>query len=587
MRQIVSSSTFYDRSATLMRRHHRFIWVLGLLAALAVATCQFPTDKSDEVYVTIESPSEVVLDGDEMTVQARAWRTIGGVRDSGKVDDVALGNVDFLWSTSSGTVARVQPDAQGYATLQGLSPGFTDITARAAAFEQSDDATFPLRVSSFLEIDSVTPSFVKWGDKLTLWGVGVRFAFSVSLPGQQLIPDTASYVEANGLSHMDFWVPQPAFTGRLFVVGPGIFFSPPGTTSVDTVDLYEPNTATYSAINLDGPPPYPAAPQVLFFNPALAFEALDRDTTRGGDDWYRFSRADTATPLTFIMRPEGLTDSSGLFMVFSDSILYTGGAFIPYVPGTPSWFITSQAGSHCARGSFFPSVQPVDSMIVALKTRPRYVPGNNGLHFFAQYAKRFNYAMAMVNAYLTSDPRIQPDRFEENDICELADAPAKLIPVNPTTSFSDTLNIDNPHDVDFLHFVVTAPLASDSTMIKVHSRPFGASDRSDIDLYVLRVSPFGPLASVSTTGSDDSMRVQLPTGEYYIAVVDFAGEATRYSICVAVRFACTPPAATSSLRSVGHVRFRTGPGESPPDGHPFAVPAGPTFDPLRSSFRRP
>ncbi len=164
MRQLVSSSTSYDGSTTLMRRHHRFIWVLGLVAALAVATCQFPTDKSDEVYVTIEAPSDVVLDGDEMTVRARAWREVGGVRDSGNVDDIAIANVDFQWSVSLGTVARVQPDAQGYATLQGLSPGVTGITARAAAFEQSDDATFPLRVSNFLEIDSVTPSFVKWGD---------------------------------------------------------------------------------------------------------------------------------------------------------------------------------------------------------------------------------------------------------------------------------------------------------------------------------------------------------------------------------------------------------------------------------------
>jgi hypothetical protein len=83
------------------------------------------------------------------------------------------------------------------------------------------------------------------------------------------------------------------------------------------------------------------------------------------------------------------------------------------------------------------------------------------------------------------------------------------------------------------------------------------------------------------------MRVQLATGDYYIAVVDFAGAATRYSICVAVRFACTPPAASSSPRLPGRVRFRTGLSQNLPDGHPFAVPAGPALDPLRSPFRRP
>ena len=120
-----------------MRRHHRFFWVLGLLAGLAVATCQFPTDKSDEVYVTIEAPAQVVLDGDEMTVRARAWRTIGGARDSGTVDDIAIANVDFQWTASNGTVARILPDVQGYATLEGLNPGLTDISARATTFAAS------------------------------------------------------------------------------------------------------------------------------------------------------------------------------------------------------------------------------------------------------------------------------------------------------------------------------------------------------------------------------------------------------------------------------------------------------------------
>ena len=573
-----------------MHRHHRFIWALGLAVALLVATCKFPTDKSDEVYVTIEAPTQVVLDGDEMSVQARAWRRVG-TPDSGNGDDEAIANVDFAWTTSAGAVAGVQEDASGYATIQGIGPGIADITARAVAFESAAPSTLPVRVSGFLEIDSVTPSFIKWGDKITLWGVGLKFAFAVSLPGSNLIPDTLTYTESQGLSSMQFWVPQPARTDRLFVLGPGIFFSPPDSVTVDTVDLYEPNTTTPTLLSLDGPGPYPTIPSVLFFNPALAFEELPRDTFVGYD-WYRFTHSDSSRAMTFILRPQGNTDSSGLFIVFSDSIVFAGGG---HGPGPdPTWFITSEGLYYCPRGGFSPNMLPSDSMIMAFKSLPRYAPGNTGFHVLNFYGQRFNYTMVAVDAYLTSDKRIQPDRFEENDICTMADDPAKLISVGPGVSFSDTLNIDNPHDLDWLRFRVAAPLLADSTMIRIRSRPFGGGpgfDRSDIDLYVLDVN-FNSMGSVSDVGSRDSMRLRLPPGDYYLAVVDYVGEATRYSLCISVRSGCIPPvfpgdAVPQSSRPV-LTRFRaTGPDARRPDGHPFSVPAASTPNRAGSPFRRP
>lgn len=564
---------------------------IALALAFAGATCAFPDDTSVDVYVTIEYPALVVLDGDEMTIRARAWRRVG-TPDTGTVDDEALANVEFTWTTSSTAVARVEAFAAGYANVQGVNPGLADITARAASFESAESATLPLRVSGFLEIDSMTPATVKWGDKLTLWGVGVQFAFLVSMTGGVLIPDTLTYVESGGFSHMEFWVPQPARTSQLFVLGPGIFFNTPDSVTVDTVDLYEPNTLNPWLLSLDGPGPYPTKiPSVLFFNPALAFEELPRDTTTGYD-WYRFARSDTSRPLTFIMKPPaGITDSSGLFIVFSDSILFAGGFHQP--PASPTWFITSEGFYRCPRGDFGPSVLPSDSIVIALRSLPRYVPGNNGFHVLNFYGQRFNYMMLAVDGYLTSDPRIQPDRFEENDICTLADDPAKLISVAPFVPFVDTLNIDNPHDLDWLRFRVTAPLASDSTTIRVRSRPFGGVagvDRSDIDLYVLDTL-FNFMGAVSAVGSRDSMRLLLPSGDYYLAVVDFVGQATRYSLCISVRFGCVPPAAGSAtaLPSGPPVtRFRaTGPGALRPDGRPFSAPAGSTLNPARSPFRRP
>ena len=574
-----------------MRHRHRFIWVTGLALGIAGSTCKFPTDKSNEVYVTIEAPSQVVLDGDEMTVQARAWRLVG-TPDSGNGDDEAIANVDFEWTTSAGTVAGVQSGASGYATIQGIGPGRADITARAVAFENAADATLPVRVSGFLEIDSVTPSSVKWGDKLTLWGVGIRFAFSVSLPGGVLIPDTLTYTESQGLSSMQFWVPQPARTDRLFVLGPGVFFNTSDTVTVDTVDLYEPNTTAPTLLSLDGPGPYPTVPSLLFVNPALAFEELPRDTTVGYD-WYRFTHSDTSRAMTFILRPQGNTDSSGLFTVLSDSIVFSGGAHGPGTFGF-TWFITSEGFYVCPRGGFSPNLLRSDSMILALKTQPRYVAGNTGFHVLNFYGQRLNYAMVALDGYLTSDPRIQADRFEENDICTMADDPAKRITVGMGAlgQFGDTLTIDNPHDIDWLRFHVSPVFATDSTTIRIRSRPFGPSfDRSDIDLYVMDTT-LSLRGSVSDVGSRDSMRLALPTGDYYLVAVDYVGEATRYSLCLSVRTSCVPPifpgdvVPQDSRRGLSRLRA-TGPNARRLDGHPFSVPASALGSSLRSPFRRP
>jgi hypothetical protein len=56
MRGIVCSGTLIDRFAILMRRHHASLRLMGLAPGLAAVTCSFPTDRSNEVYVTIEYP---------------------------------------------------------------------------------------------------------------------------------------------------------------------------------------------------------------------------------------------------------------------------------------------------------------------------------------------------------------------------------------------------------------------------------------------------------------------------------------------------------------------------------------------------
>lgn len=572
-----------------MRRLDRATPVVLLAVALTGVTCAFPDDNSPDVYVTIETPALVLLDGEEMSIQARAWRLIG-TPDTGNGDDEPLGNVEFQWTSNDANVARVDNDGGGYATVLGVASGLADITARAIAFEKAGNATLPLRVSGFLEVDSTTPASVKWGDKLTVWGVGIQFAFVASLTGSGLIPDSLSYVESNGFSHMDFWVPQPARTSQLFVLGPGVFFTTPDSVAVDTVDLYEPNTTAPTLLNLDAPGPYPTIPFIKFFNPALAFEELPRDTTVGYD-WYRFARSDTTRPLTLIVRPQGNTDSSGLFMVIGDSIEWNGSGHQP-ASTPPYWFVTSEGYYVCRRGGFSPNILPFDSMVIALKTLPRYVAGNNGIHVLNFYGQRFNYLMIAADTIVTP-PKIPQDRFEENDVCTMADDPAKRIVVAPGAPFGDTLTIDVPHDMDWYRFRVTAPLLTDSTTIRVASRPFGGAslDRSDIDIYVLDTM-FNSLGSASAVGSGDFLKLRLATGDYYLAVVDYLGEPTRYSLCISVRVGCIPPFAPAPPAGAAPAargsKVRASQGVRPP-GHRFATPASemPRAGGGRSPFRRP
>src|SRR3982751_5540003 len=86
-----------------MRGLHRATLLLILAVALAGVTCAFPTDKSDKVFVTLQSPTHVVYRGQEISVYAQAWRVVGA-------DTQAVKNVEFAFTSGSGSIARVDRD---------------------------------------------------------------------------------------------------------------------------------------------------------------------------------------------------------------------------------------------------------------------------------------------------------------------------------------------------------------------------------------------------------------------------------------------------------------------------------------------
>ena len=519
-----------------MRGASRATPIVTLAVALACVTCTFPTDKSDQVFVTLQAPAHIVLRGKEMSVQARAWQVVG-------VDTMPITNVDFAFSSGSNTIARVENTGKGYATVTGVNSGNVDIIARAVSFEKARPANLSLRVSSPLEIDSVRPKVVRFGQVATVYGVGVDSLFLASLGGTNLIeyPFSRARDPVTGLGHISYWVPPPARSDSLFYLGAGVFGKDTALTQVGKRDIYDPNDTVATRIDLDlgGPWPGTVLAPLLFFNPALAFQAVDR-VNGVGEDWYRFQTADTAQSLTFFLSYPSLSDTVAARTFLLDSLYYATGT-----AGTPSnkFFGRDSADFigtdfyRCKGLAFKPDQSARDSFSVALKTLP-----SHAIHVISFYTSPQRYSLAVVKGYVTGDPRIGADAFEPNRFCHDTDSiPGRPSPRSrvhvTTTGFSDTMNIDNAFELDWYRLEVPAHNLGDSVVIRLQGRPFVAgNDSSDLDIYVLSVpGSTGNLTVVDSSvnsGSTENLTMNLAAGAYYLAVVDFAGVPERYSLCI-------------------------------------------------------
>ena len=521
-----------------MRWLDRATPVVTLAVALIGVTCAFPTDKSNDVFVVVHVPKQVVLQGQTLDVGATLWQRTGS-------DSVEIKNASFQWGTTNDALATVKDVGYGGAQVTGVSPGSVDLSVRPVSFEKAQTAYITLRVSKPLEIDSVRPATVHFGDLLTIYGVGVDSVFIASLAGVNLIEYPLSRVrDSAGLGRITYWVPPPARTDSLFYLGAGVFGFDTATTDVLKNDLFEPNDSTPASVNLDLGGPWSGTGTLLdsinFVNPALAFEPVERATL--GEDWFRFTTSDSTQALTFfITYPSVGTDTAGTTTFLLDSLSYAVGA-----PGDPiekfygrdsADFVGSDFYT-CKGSQFDPLQVDRESTTVALKTLP-----SHAIHIVTFFSKPQRYGLTVANGYFTADSRIKADRFEENDFCHFTDSlPGKPNPPSrfhiSTTQFSDTANIDNPFEIDWYRIEVPSHSLGDSVLFRVQPRPFVVGrDSSDMDLYVLTVpgstgSNVAQVGSSTRTGSTESLMLNLAAGSYYVAVVDYAGVATRYSMCM-------------------------------------------------------
>src|SRR5437660_2333541 len=307
-----------------MRFPVRSMTLAACCAAAASAACSI-TDQSDQVFVVVH-PSDsllahgIVQRGQRDTVYAEAFRRTGA-------DSQRLPNVEFLWSTNDKNVATVENVGNGAAVITGVNAGFGTVSAQAVNFERSKSGNRTIRVAPPFIIDSVRPLAVRYGDKLSVYGVGIGNISVLELGFADLIRDDYSFTGSpNGVARQDYWVPFPSTTDLPVygIFGGGQFFAAqlPDTVAVDSVDLFEPDSSSPAVIDINGAggPRTVAGLPSLFFNPALYFEPV----SSGGSavDWQRFDRNDNA-PVTIIVNSQVYGDTS--FAYISDSLYSLGG----------------------------------------------------------------------------------------------------------------------------------------------------------------------------------------------------------------------------------------------------------------------
>ncbi|HZI22126.1 MAG TPA: hypothetical protein VFD76_06400 [Gemmatimonadales bacterium] len=492
------------------------------LAALALAfssvtvTCIYPTERDSSVHVSL-TPIHILFSGHDTVATARVWQ----VRGPG--DSVPIPNVVFAWSSSNANAATVDNTGK----IVGIASGTTVIRAAASNFDKGQVAAADtLRVSAPIEVDSIRPRTVRYGEFLSVYGVGVDSIRVATLDSAALIPNPfADTTYAEGTQRRRYWVPFPARTDSLVILGiyngNGVFgFVRGETTKVVERDIYEPDDTIPAPINLDAPPPFAALPTLVFFNPALAFERLKRGEKTGAD-WYHFTQAETRDLTFSITAPQ----IAGTFLTFLTDSLGWNGAKSTYFIGHDSW--TFGPGSHSCHGArFSPSEGVGDSTIVAFKNLRA-----GSLDGIAIYTAAGRYGLGVIAGYQSELPA---DAHEDDNSCNAADLRDTLQP-----PFRDTLAIENPHDVDWLRVHLTGSLLGTTYQFRLHALPGVHPDSlKDLDLYVLKVPQPGDtvmqiVAADTSAGSDANLTTTVTTtGDYYVTVVDFAGTATMYEVCV-------------------------------------------------------
>jgi hypothetical protein len=512
----------------MFRAFHPLCRAVALLSLLAAA-CSYPTDNSAGAWVTITAPP-LIIRGADTVLTAHVF-----LLEHGR-DTVEVKNVEVTWTTGDPTLASITPLTSRTARVTGVNAGFVTITASAPTLQSSKPMALVLRVSNPLALDGISPDVVKYGEQLTVTGPGAENVDVLFLGSQALALNSFSSTKNDtlGTGTSSFWVPFPARSSdTITAIGNGVITGlRHPITVIDTMDLFDPNSSTPAVIDIDqrpyrnGSSPGTLPYYLAFFNPALYAE--DPRTAPFRDDWFRFTTAHPDSAFTFVYVAPGL---------FGREATYLAAPVTASTLFTPDW---SYGSGHynCKGNSFTPGEEFNNGFEVAFTRLP---PG--GVDLVSLFVDRGTYEVIIVGLYLAPNGT-HPDRFGGANTCDLADSnfanPALKIDLSST--FSDTLTIDNAFGLDWLRFHVAGP-GTQTVLVKMASRKFpDITGIPSVNLYVLNVpttsAPLSVLQSATGGGLNKSLSVSLAAGDYYLVVHDSVGVPARYSLCMTVSASC-------------------------------------------------
>lgn len=506
-------------------------------AFTALQACLFPTDESDALAVRIDALSTIVIRGEAILLRASA-----ATRDSSG-NALRPGVVTFTWSSDDENIATVTGGDDGYATVQGINAGRVTIRATVRDYRNAEPGTRTIRVSNTVAIDSVVPDTVRYGEQVTVHGVGLGRVDELILSETALIPDPSSLAgDALGEGSIRYWVPYPARSGHALAIAVDGFSAPAAApTVVIPENAYHSAGGSPTVIDLNGPTL--AEDGTLFFDPALAL------TPDAAVNTFRLARSDTSRPLTVV-----ISTSEPVVRNIQPSVSLPGDDFSENPIEYFGWRIGT-VEQLCQR-EFLTSAPELD-----FESRPATVIRSlqhtfrGGIDLRITGASPGRYSLRILDGYVPPDPRLTPDRFEENDYCDGADLsfedPAKGLDL--ITGISEVLTIDQPLDLDWFRFSLPeAPEGVRLVTIRTTSLPFGAADSSNLGIGLVSLDSLfgccaeGWTAEARAPGSSERMSLELPAGDYYLVVADEAGVATGYGLCAVIGNDCTPPVPPST-----------------------------------------